>query len=118
MIQYDAHKSGRRFVQALIKLLAQAGEGRPEESYLRRVGHAAKHSDADERTLLRVAARIVERWPKRQLSFRQALADVSQEEKESDFEYTKEDEIRLAKRRCERRQKKLEAWTREAREKS
>ena len=49
---------GSWFVRVLITLLAQAGEARPENDYLRKVRYAAKHSPADERTQRKVAARI------------------------------------------------------------
>jgi hypothetical protein len=90
------------------ELLRQAGEDPPDDQYLARVGYAAERSRTDEQTQRRVVARIVERWPSVRLSFNQALTNVREEGRDEDFELTKADALRLAKRRSERTWKERE----------
>jgi hypothetical protein len=115
---YDPRRPGKSFVLALLGLFRQAGEDPPDDQYLARVGYAAKRSGIiDERTQVRIAARIVERWPEVRLSFKQALADVREEEEEEErderFPYTKADEMRLVERRSARKWKQREEWHRQ-----
>ena len=109
---YDPRRPGKSFVLTLVELLRQAGEDPPDQQYLARVGREAKRARVGEQTQWRVAARIVQRWPSRRLSFKQALADVRKEESDQDgdesFPYTKADEMRVAQRRSARKWKQRE----------